>query len=68
VKVAFELPSPVLQSLRSHVPTGKRSRFVTELISEKLRTKDSSLTQAAKKANALRKVNRDMKAWQRLSE
>jgi hypothetical protein len=67
MKVTFELPSPVMQRLRSHVPSGERSRFVADLISKKLQNKDSALTQAAKKANRLRKVNRDMKAWEALN-
>jgi hypothetical protein len=67
MKVTFELPSPVLQRLRAHVPSGQRSRFVADLISKKLRNRDNSLAQAAKKANTLRKVNQDMKAWEALN-
>ncbi len=67
MKVTFELPPPVLQRLRSHIPSGDRSRFVAELISKKLQNKDSALAQAARKANTLRKVNRDMKDWEALN-
>jgi hypothetical protein len=68
MKVTFELPPPVVQRLRSHVPSGERSRFVADLISRKLRNRSSALEQAARKANSLRKVNRDMKDWEALNE
>ncbi len=67
MKVTFELPSPLVQRLRSHVPSGERSRFVAELISKKLQGQASALEQAARKANSLRKVNRDMKDWEALN-
>jgi len=67
MKVTFELPPPVLQRLRSHIPSGERSRFVAELISKKLQNKGNALAEAAKKANSLRKVNRDMKDWEALN-
>ena len=67
MKVAFEPPLPVLQRLRSHVPSGERSRFVAELISKKLQNKGSALAQAALKANTLRQVNRGMKDWEALN-
>jgi hypothetical protein len=68
MKVTFELPPPVLQRLRFHIPSGERSRFVAELISQKLQNKGSALAQAARKANTLRKVNRDMKDWESLGK
>jgi hypothetical protein len=67
MKVTFELPPPVLHRLRSHIPSGERSRFVAELISKKLQNKDSALALAAQKANTLRKVNHDMKDWEALN-
>lgn len=67
MKVTFELPPPVLQRLRSHIPIGERARFVSELISKKLQDKGNALAQAAKKANSLSKVNRDMKDWEALN-
>src|SRR2546422_2346455 len=51
MKVTFELPPPLVQQLRSHVPSGERSRFVANLISKKLQTKGNALAQAAQKAN-----------------
>jgi hypothetical protein len=68
MKVTFELPPPLVQRLRSHVPSGERSRFVAELISRRLRNQGNALERAAQKANTLGKVKRDMKAWEALNE
>jgi hypothetical protein len=68
MKVTFELPPPVVQRLRAHVPSGGRSKFVADLISRKLQNKGNALAQAAQKANTLRKVNLDMKNWEALNE
>ena len=68
MKVTFELPTPVVQKLRSHVPSGERSKFVADLISRKLQHQGNALERAAQKANALRKVSRDMKDWEALNE
>jgi hypothetical protein len=68
MKVTFELPPPLVQQLRAHVPSGERSKFVADLISSNLRGKRSALEHAAQKANRLRRVNRDMKDWEALNE
>lgn len=68
MKVTFELPPPLVQRLRSHVPAGERSRFIATLISGRLGKAGSVLEQAAAKANSLRGVTRDMKAWEALNE
>jgi len=68
MKVTFELPSPLVQRLRAFVPSGDRSGFVAGLISKSLRGKGSALEQAARKANGLRRVTRDMKDWEALNE
>jgi Arc/MetJ-type ribon-helix-helix transcriptional regulator len=68
MKVTFELPPPLVQRLRSHVPSGKRSKFVADLISRKLRKEGNALERSAQKANTLGKVNRDMKDWEALNE
>ena len=68
MKVTFELPPPVVQRLRAHVPSGERSRFVADLISRKLRNRGNTLERAAQKANTLTGVNRDMKDWEALNE
>jgi hypothetical protein len=68
MKVTFELPPPLVQRLRTHVPSGERSKFVADLISRKLRKEGNGLEHAAQKANALGKVNRDMKDWEALNE
>jgi len=68
MKVTFELPTPVVHRLRSYVPSGERSKFVADLITKKLQGKGSALEQAAQKANKLRKLNREMKAWEGLNE
>ena len=67
MKVTFELPPPVVQRLRFHVPSGERSKFVADLISRKLQNQGTVLERAAQKANTLRKVNRDMKDWEALN-
>ena len=67
MKVTFELPPRVVDRLRSHVASGARSRFVADLISKELKDKDNALESAARKANTLRKVNRDMKDWEALN-
>ncbi len=67
MKVTFELPPPVVQRLRAHVPSGERSRFVAELITKELRGKGNALEAAAKKANSLHRVNREMKDWEALN-
>jgi hypothetical protein len=67
MKVTFELPQPIVQRLRSHVPSGERSRFVADLISKKLKSKGSALELAARKANGLRKLDREMADWEALN-
>ena len=68
MKVTFELPPPVVQRLRACVPSGGRSKFVADLISRKLQNQDNALEWAAKKANTLHRVNRDMKDWEALNQ
>jgi hypothetical protein len=68
MKVTFELPPRVVQLLRSHVPSGERSKFVADLIVARLRNKGNKLERAAQKANALRTVSREMKDWEALNE
>ena len=67
MKVTFELPPPLVQRLRAHVPSGQRSKFVADLISKKLASKRTALEQAAEKANSLHSVTRDMKDWEALN-
>ncbi len=67
MKVTFELPPPLVQRLRSHVPSGERSKFVADLIFKKLQAKGNELEKAAQKANTLRNVTRDMKDWEALN-
>ena len=67
MKVTFELPSPVVHRLRSHVPVGERSRFVAQLISAKLKGPNNAFERAAKKANTLRNVSHAMKDWEALN-
>jgi hypothetical protein len=68
VKVTFELPSPLVQQFRAHVPSGERSKVVARLIEKNLRAQTGALEQAAQKANRLRKVNKDMKDWEALNK
>jgi hypothetical protein len=67
MKVTFELPPLLVRELRSHVPSGERSKFVAESISRTLRKHKSGLEQAAEKANRLKSVNDEMKAWEALN-
>jgi hypothetical protein len=67
VKVTFELPPPVVQQLRAHVPSGERSKFVSNLISRTLQRKRNALEEAAEKANKLAAVTKDMKNWEALN-
>lgn len=67
MKVTFDLPSPLVQSLRASVPSGEESRFVADALKNKLQAKEMTLEAAAKKANTLHKVNRDMKDWEALN-
>jgi hypothetical protein len=67
MKVTFELPPPVVQQLRAHVPSGERSRFVADLITRKLQSKRNALEEAAVRANALKAVSKDMEAWEALN-
>ena len=67
MKVTFELPPPLVQRLRTHVPSGERSKFVADLISRKLASKQTALEQAAAKANRLHSVAKDMKDWEALN-
>lgn len=68
MKVTFELPPPVVHRLRSHIPSGERSRFVAELITKKLQGKLTALEQAAQKASRLTPLNREMNDWEALNE
>lgn len=68
MKVTFELPPPLVQRFRAHVPSGERSKFVADLITKKLAAKPTALERAAEKANRLRSVAEDMKAWEALNE
>ena len=67
MKVTFELPTAVVHRLRAHVPNGKRSKFVADLITRNLESKRTALEEAAEKANRLRSVNADMKGWEALN-
>jgi len=68
MKVSFELPITLVHQLRCYIRTGHRSRFVADLISKNLRGKAKRLEAAAHRANKLRKLNSEMKAWEALNE
>lgn len=67
MKVTFELPSPLVQSLRAHVSSREESRFVADALEKKLHAQEKSLESAAKKANSLHRVSEDMKDWEALN-
>jgi hypothetical protein len=67
MKVTFEIPPAIVQKLRNGVPSGQRSKFVTEAIGKELEKLGNELEQAAHKANCLMPVNEDMKAWEALN-
>lgn len=67
MKVTFELPSPLVQTLRARVSAREQSRFVADAVEKKLHLSENSLEAAAKKANTLRQVTSDMKDWEALN-
>lgn len=67
MKVTLELPAPLVHQFRARVPSGERSKFIADLLAKKLQGPGGALEQAARKANTLRRVNRDMKDWEALN-
>jgi hypothetical protein len=67
MKVTFNLSPSLVRRLRAHISKGKRSDFVSNLISKELSTEANAIERAGKKANTLGRVNRDMKDWQALN-
>ena len=67
MKVTFELPEPVVRTLRARVESGKRSGLVANLIEKHFARKGSALADAARKANTLEPVTRDMRDWEALN-
>ncbi len=67
MKVTFELPPPLVQTLRSRVSIRDRSKFVADALEKKLSAPGNTLEAAAKKANTLYRVSRDMKDWEALN-
>ena len=63
VKVTFDLRPRLIHQLRCHVRSGECSSFVADLISKALRHGGKALETAAHRANKLRKLNSEMKAW-----
>ena len=68
MKITLELPDALGRKFRATVPNGRRSKLVAELLTERLKSAESSLERAAKKANTFKKVNLDMKDWEALNE
>lgn len=58
---------PLVRQLRSRVPSGERSRFVARVIASDLKKKSSALEDAARRANKLANVSREMKDWEALN-
>jgi hypothetical protein len=67
MKITFELPDDLGRKFRAVVPNGQRSRMVAELLAERLNVAESSLEQAAKKANTFKRLNAEMKDWEALN-
>jgi hypothetical protein len=68
MKITLELPDELGRKFKATIPNGQRSRLVAELLSKRLKTAESSLESAAKKANKFKAVAEDMKAWEALNE
>jgi len=68
MKMTFEIAAPVGMRFKTAVPSGKRSALVTNLLAKWLSIEEASLEAACRKANKLKKVNREMKDWERLNE
>ncbi|MEY2429611.1 MAG: hypothetical protein QOJ40_2496 [Verrucomicrobiota bacterium] len=68
MKITLELPDNLGRRFKAIVPNGQRSSLVAKLLADRLKIADVSLEHSAKKANSLRAVNKDMKAWEALNE
>lgn len=67
MKVTFEIPEPVVRTLRARVESGKRSGLVTKLLETHLARRGSALADAARKANTFERVTCDMRDWEALN-
>lgn len=67
MKMTIELPTPLVQQFRARVPSHERSQFVANLLAKKLQGTAGDMEEAARKANTLRQVSRDMKDWEALT-
>ena len=67
MKVTFELPPVLVHRLRANVPSGDRSKFVANLIAQELAKNGNALERAARKANKLHELSREMKDWEALN-
>jgi hypothetical protein len=67
MKVTFELPAPLVRSLRARISSHEESRFVADALERKLRAQEKSLELAAKKANSLHRISEEMKDWEALN-
>ena len=68
MKITLELPDALARKFKATVPNGKRSKLISELLSERLKAQESNLERVAKKANAFKQVAADMKDWEALNE
>ena len=68
MKITLELPDALGRRFKATVPNSQRSKLVAELLAERLGAVEESLERAAKKANTLTRVNRDMQDWKALNE
>ena len=68
MKITLELPDALARKFKATVPNGRRSKLLAELLSERLKSQESALERAAKKANSFKQVTADMKNWEALNE
>ena len=68
MKITLELPDALARKFKATVPNGRRSKLVAELLAEELRSHESILERAAKKANTFKQFTVDMKDWEALNE
>lgn len=68
MKITLELPDHLARKFKATIPNGRRSKLVAELLAKRLDLAEDSLERAAKKANAFKQVNAEMKDWEALNE
>ena len=67
MKITLELPDALARRFKATVPNGRRSKLIAELLAKKLKSSESALERAARKANTFSRLNKEMKDWEALN-